>query len=49
MMLINYIFENNDIDVWRILMYDPEAMYYQYNIMVLELVTIHYYIAHNDT
>ena len=26
MMLINYIFENNDIDVWQILMYDPEAL-----------------------
>ena len=34
-MLINYIFENNDIDVWQILMYDPEAMHYQYNIMIL--------------
>ena len=35
-MLINYIFENNDIDVGQVLMYDPEAMHYEYNIMVLE-------------
>ena len=50
MMLMNYIFANNDIDVWQILMYDPEAMHYQYNIMVLECERQYYiYITISPT
>ena len=37
MMLINHISKNNDTDGWQILLYDPEAMHYQYDEMVLEM------------